>query len=109
MQIITILKSVAAAATPEAITATALKVSSIVIQPYNGDATSTGANTGKVVVGKSDVDWTLGVQLGIPTAGATPPSYTIQATKMSNELDLAEWWIKVAVNGEKVVITALQT
>lgn len=98
-------KTVAAAATPERLSATSQLVASVIIQAKGGDNTNTGANTGKVFVGPSTVTnaGTTGIQLPAPSAGTVAPTIRIDSNDPTNPIDLTDIWIAVATNGEGVV------
>ena len=94
-------KTVAAAATPESLVASALLVAVAVVQALS-------TNTGSVVLGDSNVTTNRGITLAAPAAGTTPDSVTIRSQKGDNEIDLVKWFCKVAVNGEGVAVTYIE-
>lgn len=99
-------KTVASAGTAEQLTATSTLVSSILIQAKGGNNGGTGANTGKVFIGPSTVtnSGDTGIQLAVPSSGATPSSIRIDSGDSSNLFDLSAIYVAVAVDGEGVVV-----
>lgn len=88
-------KTVAASATPEAISGTAILCDQIVIQVKS-------TNTGKVFVGDSSVSSTVCMQLEVPQAGAMLPAIRLVPIDLSHPISLSSIYIGVAVNGNGV-------
>jgi hypothetical protein len=88
-------KTVTAAGTAEALSATSIRVAAVTIQAKSG-------NTGSMYVGDSTVSAATGIMIGVPVANKTPSFVRIQADDSTNLFDLAHIWIDAAVNGEGV-------
>ena len=103
-------KSISAAGTAEALSATALWVAWALIQARGGNNAGTGANTGKIFIGPSTVtnSGTTGVQLPAPTGGAVPAAFRVDSADGSNQINLADLYVAVAVNGEGVEVMYAQ-
>jgi len=101
-------KTITTAGTPERLVASETKVATVVIQALGGDNANGSKNTGKIKIGKSDVSFVRGVILGIPTAGATAPSFTLESSKGINEINLFEIWVDSGINGEGVSFFGVQ-
>ena len=79
---------------------TSLKVNTAVIQ-VEAD------NTGTITVGDSAADSAtgLGITLGIPAAGTTPPSVVFTSGHNGgNDVELMDIWIDCSVNGDGVKV-----
>lgn len=87
--------TIASTGVAQRLSATALLVSSVVIQARGGDQSGVGANTAKVHVGPSTVttSGTTGVQIGRPEAGYTPPSVEFSSGNDDNVFDLSTIYI----------------
>jgi hypothetical protein len=88
-------KTVATAGTRVALSAGALVVKQALVQVKS-------ANTGKIYLGGITVSSALCIELGIPQAGATLPSFLLLPTSSANTFDLADIYIDSSVNLEGV-------
>ena len=98
-------KTVAAAATAEALSATSIRCSWFTVQPIMGDNGATGKNTGRVWIGDSTVTNTglTGYMLEIPTADRRE-ALTVAPGNGADVFDLSKIFVAVGVNGEGVVV-----
>jgi hypothetical protein len=95
------LKTVTTGGTAVALSATSLKVNTATVQ-------AKGDNSGYLQVGSSTVLYSSGegVRLGIPAANSTPASIVFSSTRDgANEVELADIFIDVSVNGEGATVT----
>lgn len=88
-------KTVAAAGTPERLSAVSLPALEVFIQPVS-------TNTGAVFLGDSSVSATKGIHFVAPQANTQIPTLALSSILLRQPVDLHDIWIDAAVNSEGV-------